>query len=108
MGFWERYPTERKEETPEEMERTVHDSGSATGGTLLQTKNWATCAFEIIKTQNTSTEDWCIPENMEEGDYLIMDPACEVKKKAPGKRTMRMKYWKKKQARHWNWIIMKN
>ena len=24
------------------------------------------------------TEDWCIPENMKECDYLMMDPACEV------------------------------
>ena len=28
-----------------------------------------------------STEDWCIPEDMEEGNYLMMDPACEVNEK---------------------------
>ena len=27
------------------------------------------------------TEDWCIPEDMSEGDYLMMDPACEVNEK---------------------------
>ena len=30
---------------------------------------------------NPSTEDWCIPADMEEGDYLMMDPACEVNEK---------------------------
>ena len=27
---------------------------------------------------NPSTEDWCIPADMEEGDYVMMDPVCEV------------------------------
>ena len=37
--------------------------------------------YENIKPPNSSTEDWCIPADMEEGDYLIMDPACEVNEK---------------------------
>ena len=37
--------------------------------------------FENIKPHNSSTEDWCIPADMEEGDYSMMDPACEVNKK---------------------------
>ena len=37
--------------------------------------------FENIKPHNTSTEDWSIPEDMEEGDYLIMDSACKVNEK---------------------------
>ena len=37
--------------------------------------------YENIKPHNPSTEDWCIPEDMEEGDYLMMDPACEVNEK---------------------------
>ena len=36
---------------------------------------------ENIKPHNPSTEDWRIPEDMEEGDYLMMDPACEVYEK---------------------------
>ena len=35
--------------------------------------------FENITPHNPSAEDWCIPEDMEEGNYLMMDPACEVK-----------------------------
>ena len=36
--------------------------------------------YEKIKPHNPSTEDCCIPAGMEEGDYLMMDPACEVNK----------------------------
>ena len=34
--------------------------------------------YENIKPHKPSTEDWCIPAYIEEGDYLMMDPACEV------------------------------
>ena len=37
--------------------------------------------FENIKPHNPSTEDWCIPQNMEKGDYLMMDSASEVNEK---------------------------
>ena len=37
--------------------------------------------YENIKPLNPSTEDWCILADMEEGDYLMMDPACEVNEK---------------------------
>ena len=37
--------------------------------------------YENIKPHNPSTEDWCIPADMEEGDYLLIDPACEVSEK---------------------------
>ena len=37
--------------------------------------------YENIKLHNPSTENWCIPVDMKERDYLIMDPACEVNEK---------------------------
>ena len=37
--------------------------------------------YENIKPHNPSTEDWFIPADIEEGDYLMMDPACEVNEK---------------------------
>ena len=37
--------------------------------------------YENTKPHNPSTEDWCIPADMEEGDYLMMNPACEVNEK---------------------------
>ena len=36
---------------------------------------------ENIKPKNPSTDYWCILDDMEEGDYLMMDPACEVNEK---------------------------
>ena len=37
--------------------------------------------YENIKPHNPLTEGWCIPADMEEGDYLMMDPVCEVNEK---------------------------
>ena len=37
--------------------------------------------YEKIKPHNPSTEDWCIPADMEEGNYIMMNPACEVNEK---------------------------
>ena len=37
--------------------------------------------YENIKPHNPSTEGWCIPADMEEGDYLMMDHTCEVNEK---------------------------
>ena len=37
--------------------------------------------IENNKPQNPFREDWCITEDMEEGDYLMMDPACKVNEK---------------------------
>ena len=37
--------------------------------------------YENIEPHNPSTEDWCIPADMKEGDYLLMDHACEVNEK---------------------------
>ena len=42
--------------------------------------------YENIKPHNLSTEDWCIPADMEEGDYLMMNPACEVNEKGTSEK----------------------
>ena len=34
--------------------------------------------YENIKPHNASSEDWCIPADIQERYYLIVDPACEV------------------------------
>ena len=36
---------------------------------------------ENIKPHNASTKDWCIPADMEEEEYMMMDPACEFNEK---------------------------
>ena len=38
--------------------------------------------YENIKPHSPSREDWCLPAEMEEGDYLMMDPAFEVNEKS--------------------------
>ena len=63
------------------MEGTLHDYGGAPGGTLYRLSTGRAAHYENIKPHNPSTEDWCIPADMEEGDYLMMDPACEVNEK---------------------------
>ena len=60
MDLSERHTNERIAGTPEEIEGTV---------------------LENIKPQNAPTEYWCIPEDTEEGNYLMMDPASEFNEK---------------------------
>ena len=47
--------------------------------------------YENIKPHNPSTEDWCIPADMKEGDCLMMDPACEFNEKGTRGKMMRMR-----------------
>ena len=61
MGLSELYTTEGNEKAPKKCYRL--STGRA-------------AHYENIKPHNPSTEDWCIPADMEEGDYLMMDPAC--------------------------------
>ena len=44
-------------------------------GRFYRLKTGRAAHYENINPHNPSTEDWCIPADMEEGDYLMMDPA---------------------------------
>ena len=44
---------------------------------FYQLSTGRTAHFKIIKPQCTLSEDWCIPEIMERGDFLMMTPACK-------------------------------
>ena len=81
MGISEGYTTERNKKVPRKVEGTFHDYGSAPGGTFYRLSTGRAAHYEDTKPRNPSTEDWCIPADMEEGDYLMMDPACEVNEK---------------------------
>ena len=37
--------------------------------------------FENLKPHVLSPEDWCVPQNMEGQEYLLVEPACEVNEK---------------------------
>ena len=94
-GFSECYTTERKKETPEELEVRFYrlNTGRATH-------------FEIIKPYNPTKVDWCIPEDMKDGDYLMMDPAFEVNEKSTRENNDGNEALQKKQVRRWTWILM--
>ena len=51
------------------------------GGRFYRLSTERAAHYENIKPHNASSEDWCIPADMQEGDYLIVDPACEVNEK---------------------------
>ena len=48
------------------------------GGRFYRLSTGRAAHYENIKPHNVSSEDGCIPADMQEGDYLIVDPACEV------------------------------
>ena len=48
------------------------------GGGFYRLNTGRAAHDENIKPHNASSGDWCIPADMHEGDYLIVDPACEV------------------------------
>ena len=81
MGISKRYTTERNEKAPKKwrgpfMITEVHQEGR-----FYRLNTGRAAHYENIKPHNPSTEDWCIPADVEEGDYLMMDPACEVNEK---------------------------
>ena len=81
VGISERYTTERNLKAPKKwrgpfMITEVHQERR-----FYRLSTGRAAHYENIKPHNPSTEDWCIPAEMEEGDYLMMDPACEVNEK---------------------------
>ena len=48
------------------------------GGRFYRLSTGRAAHYENNKPHNASSEDWCIPADMQEGDYLIVDPACEA------------------------------
>ena len=82
LGLPECYTSQRDKETNQEMERTVNDNGSAPARTVLPLEYWRRAAhYENLKTHVPSPEDWCVPQNMEGLEYLLVEPACEVNEK---------------------------
>ena len=81
MGISERHTNERNEKVPKKCRgffliTEVHQEGQ-----FYRLSTGRAAYYENIKPHNPSTEDWCVPADMEEEDYLMMDPACEVNEK---------------------------
>ena len=76
MGISKRYTTKRNKKAPKEVEGTLHDYESSLGGGFYRVAH-----YKKLKPHKLSREDWCLPTDMEQGDYRMMDPACEVNEK---------------------------
>ena len=59
------------------------------GGRFYRLSTGRAAHYENIKPHNASSEDWCIPADMQEGDYLIVDPACEVNERGYSRQERR-------------------
>ena len=81
MGTSERYTTERDEKAPKEVKGTFMITEVHQEGRFYRLSTGRAAHYENIKPHNPSTEDWCISADIEEGDYLMMDPACKVNEK---------------------------
>ena len=81
MGISKHYTTERNKNAPKKVKGPFMITAVHQEGRFYRLSTDRAAHFENIQPHNPSTEDWCIPADMEEGDYLMMDPACEVKEK---------------------------
>ena len=81
MSISERYTTERDEKAPKNWRGPFMITEAHQEGRFYRLSTGRAAHYENIKPHNPTTEDWCIPADMEEGDYLMMDPACEVNEK---------------------------
>ena len=51
------------------------------GGRFYRLSTGRAAHYENIKPHNASSEDWCIPSDMNDEKYLIVDPACQLNEK---------------------------
>ena len=63
------------------MERTVYDNRGTPTGPVLLLEYRACAALRKSEISRPSPEDWCVPQNMEGLEYLLVEPACEVNEK---------------------------
>ena len=78
-GYFKTLYHRRNEKAPKKwrgMITEVHQEGR-----VYRLSTGRAAHYKNIKPHNPSTEDWCIPADMEEGDSLMMGPACEVNEK---------------------------
>ena len=50
-------------------------------GRFYRLSTWRAAHYKNLKPHVPSPEDWCVPENMEGLEYLLVEPACEVNDK---------------------------
>ena len=72
------------------------------GGRFYRLSTRRAAHYENIKPHYASSEDWCIPADMQVGDYLIVDPACEVNERGTSDKNDGMRWWIIAIC-HWTW-----
>ena len=78
MGISKRYTTEKNKKAPKTWRGPFMSTELHQDGRFYRLSTGRAAHYENIKPHNPSTEDWCVPSDMDEGDYLMMDPDCEV------------------------------
>ena len=106
MGLSKRHSAERNEETLKEVEGTVYDNRGASGRKFYMLSSGRAAHFENTQPHNPSTEDWFIPEDMEEGNYLMMNPACEVNEKGIREKNDVNEPLEEGTSQGWTWFLM--
>ena len=81
MGISERHTTEGTKKLLKKWRGPFMITEVHQGGRFYRLSTGRAVHYENNKPHNPSTEDWCIPADMEDGDYLMMDPVCEVNEK---------------------------
>ena len=103
VGFSERYHPERNEETPSELEGTVHNNGIASEVELFADSVMAELRTLKKLSPITHPQKTGVFLKTWEDDFLMLDPACEVNEKGTrgkndGNETL------EEEARRWTWI----
>ena len=81
LGVPESSSTKRNQKFIENVAWYIPNNRSASRRSFYRLSTGRAAHYENIKPHNASTEDWCIPADMHEENYLIVDPACEVNKR---------------------------
>ena len=77
--FQEVVPAKGTKNYFKKMAWPISNNRCAPRRSFLSIEHWKSSSLrEYQFPHNASSEDWCIPADMQEGDYLIVDPACEV------------------------------
>ena len=70
--------TKENQEIAEKLAWSISNYWDAPGWWLYRLSTGRAAHYKNIKPHNDSSKYWCNPADMHEGDYLIVDPACEV------------------------------
>ena len=73
------------------------------GDCFYRMKTGRAAHHEIIEPHKASSEDWCIPADMHEGDYLIVHPGCKVNERGQRDKNDGNEVMDDCDDCHWNW-----